>query len=309
MRNPRDSAQIQLPQGIAKSASVAGHSTAYWEYGNPSGIPVVLIHGFRGDHHGLERIAEGLPKCRVIVPDLPGFGQTAAFTTSGHTLAELGKWLVEFTNAVLSGEFVLVGHSFGTLVVAEALAQGAAPHDVVLINPISSPALKGPRALMSQLALWYYNLADALPTRAGNALLRNKLIVRVMSNTMAKTKDIPLREWIHDQHDQHFSSFHDRASLNEMFRESVSTTVHDFVQHFRMPTWIIAAELDDITPLDEQLRLRNRIPESTLTVVPRVGHLVHYEAPVEASESIAAVANRLTRSENTRSKTTRSGAA
>jgi pimeloyl-ACP methyl ester carboxylesterase len=32
-----------------------------------------MIHGFRGDHHGLQLFADALPEYRVIIPDLPGF--------------------------------------------------------------------------------------------------------------------------------------------------------------------------------------------------------------------------------------------
>lgn len=272
--------------GFRREIVVHGHPTVFWEYGSPAGLPVILVHGFRGDHHGLEIIANGLINARVIVPDLPGFGETPAFRSKTHALTDLGRWLLDFCEAMLTDEFILVGHSFGTLVVSEALAQGIKPQNVVLINPISAPALKGPRALMSQLALLYYNVARVLPTSAGNAILRSPLIVRSMSNIMAKTKNPGLRAWIHDQHAKYFSSFSDRDSLNTMFRESITATVQDRVDAFTMPTWIVAADRDDITPLSEQLALARRIPNASLIVVPDVGHLIHYEAPEIVSELI-----------------------
>lgn len=262
-----------------QTVTVSGSETAYWEYGDPRGTPVILVHGFRGDHHGLERIAEGIEHGRVIVPDLPGFGESSVLHGKQHTLAELGGWLRDFIGAVTEKPFLIVGHSFGTLVVSAALQEGCSPDEVVLINPISAPALEGPRGVMSKLALFYYQTASVLPERLGHSILKNSGIVRIMSVTMAKTKDMQLRAWIHDQHDRYFSSFADRTSLLEMFRESISHTVHEYAGSFSVPTLVIAADRDDITPLTEQLNLSREITGATLIIVPNVGHLIHYEAP------------------------------
>lgn len=302
-----------MPQDVTyarREVSIGGASCTYWEYSAPvelpdrSNRPVVLIHGFRGDHHGLELIAAAVKSSRIIVPDLPGFGLSSRLLDEDgfvpHTLDNLGLWLKDFCAAVAEEPFVLVGHSFGTLVVANSLSQGCNPVDVVLINPISSPALSGPRGVLSQLALLYYRAAGALPSRLGHALLSNKIIVRVMSEIMAKTKDMHLRAWIHVQHDSHFSTFADRESLIESFRASISHTVHEYVSALPPRTTIIAADRDDITPLPAQLSLAHRVPESKLVIVPDVGHLVHYEAAEVVAEAINATLPRETSSTRSR---------
>ena len=40
---------------------------------------IILLHGLRGDHHGLEELAKLLEKkgYKVINPDLPGYGGAA----------------------------------------------------------------------------------------------------------------------------------------------------------------------------------------------------------------------------------------
>jgi len=96
---------------------------------------------------------------------------------------------------------------------------------VALINPIAAPALDGPQALLTRLAIFYYWAADRLPERAARSLLGNPVIVRVMSIVMAKTKDPALRAWIHAQHDRYFSSFSDTRTLLEAFKASVAHTV------------------------------------------------------------------------------------
>lgn len=268
-----------------------GMTTRAWQYGNPRGEAVILVHGFRGDHHGLEGIAEALaeaePARRVIVPDVPGFGETPAIPGRVHDLDTFGEWLRAFAAAVAPEGFAILGHSFGSLVVANALDQGLAPTSVILINPISAPALEGPQALMTRLAIAYYWAADRLPERPARSLLGNPVIVRVMSAFMAKTQDPALRTWIHGQHAAYFSRFADTSSLLDAFRASVTHTVAEYAESITRPTLLIAGDRDDITPLFEQLSLQRRLPDARLVVTPGVGHLVHYEAVGAAVREIS----------------------
>jgi pimeloyl-ACP methyl ester carboxylesterase len=136
--------------------------------------------------------------------------------------------------------------------------------------------------------VFYYWLGAVLPERLGQAVLRSKVIVRVMSETMAKTRDPELRAFIHDQHDQYFSRFATRDSLLQSFRASVSHDVYEYAAGFTMPTLLIAAEKDDISSVAAQRRLHTAIPSSVLVVIPEVGHLIHYETTVQAADQILA---------------------
>jgi pimeloyl-ACP methyl ester carboxylesterase len=271
-----------------------GSSTAYWEYGKarPDGETIVLVHGFRGDHHGLEPVVAALPGAHIVSPDLPGFGDSTPMSGASHDIDGYGRWLREFVaNAPISGRFVLLGHSFGSIIVAAATvggdwAQGRRPDDIVLVNPIGAPALSGPRAVFTRLAVFYYWLAAALPERLGFGLLRNPLIVRIMSIAMAKTRNAALRRWIHDQHSRYFSAFSNRDVVLEAFRASVSHDVSEYASRIAQPTLLIAADKDDITPIAAEHRLRGLFPSARLNVVHDVGHLIHYEAPQEAALAI-----------------------
>jgi len=266
---------------------VLGTETAWWEYG-PSDAPVVvLVHGFRGDHHGLEPVVAQLPGFRIVSPDLPGFGSSAPFADRPHDLDAYTDWLAAFIrDAGIEGPYTLLGHSFGSIVASAAVSRGLAPERLILVNPIGAPALEGPRGVMTRLAVFYYRAAAALPERLGFGLLRNGAIVRVMSVTMAKTKSKPLRRWIHDQHDRYFSVFGTRASVLEAFTTSVSHDVSEVAADIHVPTLLIAAERDDVTPIEAERRLATMFPDATLEVIPEVGHLIHYETPGAAARHI-----------------------
>ncbi|RKS89449.1 pimeloyl-ACP methyl ester carboxylesterase [Microbacterium sp. AG790] len=265
---------------------ISGTRTAYWVYGEASApITLIAVHGYRGDHHGLEPVVAFLDGIRVISPDLPGFGQTPPLPGVEHTLDAYAQWLRSFVDAVAPGAVVL-GHSFGSIVVAAAVAAGLHTPRVILVNPIGAPALEGPRGVLTRLAVLYYRLGARLPQRLGDALLRNRMIVRVMSVSMAKTRDPLLRRFIHDQHDTYFSLFHDRDVLYEGFVTSVSNDIRRFAPAIAQPTLLIAAEKDDITPIEAERRLRGMFPDAELVEIPAVGHLIHYETPQVAADAI-----------------------
>lgn len=262
----------------------AGVDTRWFAYGSPEAPALVFVHGFRGDHHGLETIAAHLPAYRVLIPDLPGFGASAA-PGEDAGIEAYADWLRAFVTAEAPGRPV-VGHSFGSIVTAHAAADGLEAPGIVLINPIGAPALEGPKRFASLAAIGYYRLSAALPEPLGVQLLAAPPIVRGMSVFMAKSRERDMRRWIHDQHDQHFSSFADRKSLLGAFRASVSHDVSQYAADVDVPTLLIAADRDDITPISRQHELRDMFADAQLTVLRGTGHLVHYEQPAPAAGAI-----------------------
>ncbi|WP_223624970.1 alpha/beta fold hydrolase [Microbacterium sp. EST19A] len=266
--------------------SVRGGVTVYWEYGpEDAETTIIAVHGFRGEHHGLEPVLAFLPEVRVIAPDLPGFGETAPLPQRTHDLDEYAAWLTDFAAAVAPGA-VILGHSFGSIVTAAAVARGLETPKLILLNPIGAPALEGPKGVMTRLAVFYYTLGARLPERLGTPWLRSRLIVRVMTVTMAKTKDPVLRRFIHDQHDTYFSRFSDRDVLHDAFVASVSHDVREFAADIDVPTLLVAAERDDITPIEAERKLATMFDDATLVEIAHVGHLIHYETPAEAAGAV-----------------------
>ena len=284
MHSPYASLLADIPV-VRETVVVAGVETAYWVYGDDDAPTIVAVHGFRGEHHGLEPVVAYLPDYRIIMPDLPGFGETGPIPGREHNLQAYVDWLNEFGAAVAPGAIIL-GHSFGSIVTSAAVAGGLKTPRLILVNPIGAPALAGPRGIMTRLAVFYYWVGARLPKPIGDALLRSKLIVGVMSNTMVKTKDKTLRAFVHDQHDQYFSRFADRDVLHDAFVTSVSHDVSQVATQLTLPTLLIAAAKDDITPIEAERVLAERIPNATLVEIPNVGHLIHYETPKQAAAAI-----------------------
>ena len=270
---------------------VDGVPAAWWEYGEAgTGPTLLLVHGFRGDHHGLEPVVSFLPGVHVVAPDLPGFGASAPLP-GAHSIDGYSRWLRAFAAQLgLDERIVVVGHSFGTIVAAKALADGLPAARAVLLNPIAAPALEGPNALGTRLASLFYRVGAALPEPLGAALLKSRVIARGAGAVLAKTKDPALRRWIHNQHDRYFSGYANRQVVVDAFHASVDHDITEWADRLTLPVHLVAAEHDDITTLDAVRTLRGMLAQGTMAVVPDVGHLVHYEKPREAAEQIAAVA-------------------
>lgn len=288
------------PAPIEHVEEINGSELHYWVYREEllgphsdavegSSPPVVMLHGLRGTHEGLQLIVGLLPDRCVVVPDLPGFGDSTPMEGRRHDVAGYATAVIELLELLgaRSRPVFLLGHSFGSIVTAHVAS--SAPELVrrlVLVNAIASPPLNGPRVVLTGLTSAYYAIGKALPARWGNALLSNKLAVLVASQAMLRSKDKQVRQFVYDSHLQHFSRFHSADLLNETYEASLSRTVADYADGLTMPTLLIAGESDEIAPLDGQHTLHDHLVHSELVVIPHVGHLVHYETPGAAAEEI-----------------------
>jgi pimeloyl-ACP methyl ester carboxylesterase len=287
VQSPYAGSLARLPMSES-SVGVLGSETRYWTYGDEdAATTVVLTHGYRGEHHGLEPVVAHLPGVRFIAPDLPGFGESTPMQGVSHDVEGYARWLTAFIGAIgLEGRAVVLGHSFGSIIASAAVAGGLATPALVLVNPIAISGLKGPRPIATAVTVAFYRSARVLPERAARAFLGSPVIVQFMSSALVKTKDKALRRWIHSQHHTYFSRFATKRTVLEGFDASVTRSVGEFAADIAVPTLLVAAERDDITPLSAIRALNAAIAGSTLVVIPDVGHLIHYETPAAAASAI-----------------------
>ncbi|MFL4474164.1 alpha/beta fold hydrolase [Paeniglutamicibacter sp. MACA_103] len=291
---------------------VHGARVSTWTYpavGPCRGV-ILAVHGFRGDHHGLARIVDRLPGFTIIVPDLPGFGDSTPFAgesipPSGvsapgapvadtaaaaprHDVAGYGEVIGALRGQLSLGpDTILLGHSFGTIVAATYLSRHpGAFAQLVLINPICEPALEGSQAAMSRAAGAYYAAGERLPAPLGEALLRSRFITDVMSLAMLKSRDPKMRAYVFDQHRRYFSRFTSRSTLREAYASSITATVRDVAARINEPVLLVIGEQDELGSVKAQRSLARTFPRARMRVIGDVGHLIHYEKADEAASLI-----------------------
>ncbi len=157
---------------------------AYFECGPADGMPVLLMHGFPYDIHAYAEVAPRLAAqgCRVIVPELRGFGETRFLSTdtprSGEQAA-LGHDLLALLDALAIPRAVLAGYDWGgraACVVAALWPErcaGLVSLNSYNIQNIAQAML--PDTPANELSLWYQYYFHNERGRAGLAADRSGL--------------------------------------------------------------------------------------------------------------------------------------
>ena len=104
---------------------------------------VLLLHGWGVDGSIYHLITDHLSSyCRVIVPDLPGFGKSEE-PPRPWTTAEYGDFVLAFCEQLGITEAVLMGHSNGGRIAIELMSRDVCPltvHKAVLLDSAGIPA-------------------------------------------------------------------------------------------------------------------------------------------------------------------------
>lgn len=260
----------------------------YWEYHADQTPTIVVVHGYRGTHHGLEQVIAELPGYRFIVPDLPGFGESAPLAPGQHTIEGYAEAMAEFIRTLKLEPTIVIGHSMGSIVSAElAKSYPDLVRLLVLINPIAAHPLQGASGLVVQPSiLLHWFGGKVLPAQIGRKLLDSKAVLLIGSVLMAKTRDRQLRRHIHATHLTYMKRYSEPAMLYEAYLASLSGTVTDRAPHIVVPTLLVAGDKDDLAPPAAQKRLLAELPQAELVMLDDVGHLIHYETPGEAAAAI-----------------------
>jgi pimeloyl-ACP methyl ester carboxylesterase len=88
----------------------AGHRIVYYDGG--SGDPIVLVHGFTGSKENWLELARHLtPHHRVLIPDLPGWGESERKAGADYGVAAQVERLGALLDALGLARAHLVGHS------------------------------------------------------------------------------------------------------------------------------------------------------------------------------------------------------
>jgi pyruvate dehydrogenase E2 component (dihydrolipoamide acetyltransferase) len=124
-----------VPAPALSQVATARGPIAYVAAGDPDAAPVVLLHGFGGDHASWGLVqAELAATCRAIALDLPGHGASTKDVGDGSatTLAEA---VAEALAALCKAPAHLVAHSFGAAVGRALVAGGFDARATTLLAP------------------------------------------------------------------------------------------------------------------------------------------------------------------------------
>ena len=238
----------------------------------------VLVPGFTGSKEDFIALLLPLAQRRVRAV---AFDLTGQFETPGpegvesYSLAGFAAdvWAVA---ATLPRPLVLVGHSFGALVV----------RDAVLADPLAADGLaiiaSGPGALPQDQQAVLRMFVDVMNRQGLEAVLHGKRAMDAAAGTTAPPPDMV------DFLTRRFLS-NSPGSLQAMIETLCGVQDRiDTLATVAPPTAVIVGDRDDAWPPDEQRLMAQRLA-ATLLELPDVGHSPAVDAPEEVAEAIAAL--------------------
>ena len=115
-----------------RTLALDGSRVHYVEAGQ--GMPVIVLHGMMCSWQDWEYLAAILSTHhRVIIPDLPGFGQSSPFL-SNFDLIHYVTFVKKFATALNLSQYVLIGGSMGATIAFLSAVSNESVIKVILIN-------------------------------------------------------------------------------------------------------------------------------------------------------------------------------
>ena len=252
-------------------------SIAWHDHG--SGPVTVLLHAFPCDHTMWNAQIPALVDAgwRVLVPDLPGFGESARLDQAPF-LAAVVDALADSLLERSVDRCVLVGLSVGGYLIMEWLRRHPEMVAAVALCDTKASA-DGDQARAARL-----DMAAAIerdPSTCATILHERLLPVIVGGTTTDRRPEVvaTVRNWM-DSVDPATVAWYQRAMAARP--DSLDT-----LRESEIPVLVVWGEEDAMAPEAEQLSMVKALREGRLVVIPDAGHLSAIEEPPPVSAALA----------------------
>ena len=268
----------QFPR--ARSVEAMGIRTAYLEAGPADAPPLIMLHGLGATNASLlPCLADLATDHRVIAPDLPGFGESAAPAAS-YSAPWFAAWLEALQHELGARRAVLLGNSLGGRIALEAgLTHPRSVEALVLLTP--SPAFRRLRELVPAVRLLRPELASVpMP-------LNHRLMVAGIRTMLSEPDRLP-RAWYDAAADEGMRVFGSRAHRVAFFataRQIFLEEAHgergfwDRLPGLQPPALFVWGDRDRLVPASFARHVTNALPDARSVVLTDSGHVPQFEHP------------------------------
>ncbi len=274
------------PRALAIQAM--GIHTNYLEAGPPDAPPVLLLHGLGATNASMLPVLADLARDhRVLAPDSPGFGASAAPNAS-YSAAWFAAWVEAFQTVTGSKGAVVVGNSLGGRVALEAgLTHPGSVRGLVLLTP--SPAFRRLRQLVPLVRLIRPGLAR-LPIPAPP----HRAVVEAVRTMMSVPERLPAA-WYDaaaDEGQRVLRSPAHRAAFFAAARQIYLEEAHgrkgfwDRLPNLQPPALFLWGDRDRLVPASFARHVTDALPHATSLVMEDCGHVPHFEHPEQTMRLI-----------------------
>lgn len=269
-----------------KEVWLDGGKMVYLQGGNPKAPPLVLLHGFAHSKDSFIQLNRKFQRdFRIILPDLPGFGETQWGEDETYSLENYGEWLTEFLDRIrLSRDFHLGGNSLGGAISARlALDMPRRIRSLLLLNSAGYVADEDDE--FYQRLYNGENLFEIRNWRGFEEFLdtifynRPTIPFAVKSGLYEHMKSKAW--WYHKVMGDLLGGIEPQTGD---YRERVKEdALNHEIQNIEAETLILWGNKDNLFPLPVANGLARDIPRSRLVVLPETGHCPQIEKPDQFS--------------------------
>jgi pimeloyl-ACP methyl ester carboxylesterase len=251
------------------------------ELGDPSGEPLVLLHGTPFSSYIWRHIAGALAHHhRVYVWDMPGYGVSEKSENQDLSLGALAEVFADLLRHWKLEEPLVVAHDSGGAVALGAQLLHAARYrrlalvDAVALAPWGSPFF--------QLVGAHAEIFGALPQKLHRALLREYVNSASSPGLHPATLEALLAPWV-DKEGQ--AAFY-RQLVQRTGDESFIDGIQGHYPEIDIPVTVCWGQDDTWIPLARGRELTSRIPNASFQTIPAAGHLVQEDNPAELTAAV-----------------------
>lgn len=237
------------------------------------GEPLLLIHGFGADKDNFTRVALYLTtRYRVLIPDLPGFGESGLAPDGDYSIATQVQRMHAFVQALGLKTVHIGGNSMGGEISAVYAAQYPAETGSLWLLAPAGVATAPKSELVQRLEAGGSN-----PLIAANA----DEFAAIFRFVMSDPPFVPRR--ILDVMGRTAIAHHD---LNQRIFEQIRSApgIEAQVKGLTVPTRIVWGEQDRALNVGGAKVLEGLMPKASALILPGVGHLPMLERPREVGE-------------------------
>jgi pimeloyl-ACP methyl ester carboxylesterase len=241
--------------------TINGIKTSYKVFGE--GKPFLILHGWGSKSERWVAVAELISKAgfKVIVPDLPGFGESEPLPIPWNTNKYI-NWIEQFIKEINLGEFYLLGHSFGGALASKIAVKY--PQEVKKLFLISAACLrkKTTKKTFSKRISRLVKLFSFLPYYSFFRKAVYKFVIR--------KSDYVYVEGI----------------MKETYLNIVKEDLSFQLPFIKIPTIIIWGDKDEYTPPEDAYYMEKHIKNAKLIMIPGADHHLHRKQPEVVAEDV-----------------------
>ena len=259
---------------ILKSVRLPSHiQLPYVEQGDPSGVPVLLLHAIADSWHTFEPLLAHLPDhIHAFAITQRGHGD-AGRPAGGYRIRDFAADLTAFMNTIqLEAAVIVDGSSGGFIARRFAIDHPERTLGLVLMGSPASlrdkPGIQG---------LW-----DSTISKLSDPIDQG-LIRELAANTLAQPVPQTFFETIVRENTK-VPAFVWRATFEGLMEDDSFGDLHTI----KAPTLIIWGDHDTILPKSDQEALAEAIPGSRLMVYADAGHAFYWEEPDRVASDLVA---------------------